>query len=223
MDTIGLKARLTEQGSFVTALEAADSSALISFASQFGKPAFTHGRPPRPVITEVRPRPHFDPASFAGTDEFGLHTDLSWMQDDEIPSLMFLLCVRPEAAGGGASLQVDGWKVWDSVSERCRAELQARSVRMRSHRDSISITYREAPLVRIVGGKPLIRFRRDLLEGEVPECVEEFGAAADKLVTRFRLEAGQVVVMDNTRMLHGRDSLNAGLESDRLLLRIHVK
>lgn len=223
MDFQELKHRLKVVGSFVTALGTVDEEALIEFASNFGEPAFKRGRPARPSITEVRPRPNFDPVSFAGSDEFRLHTDLSWLPDEQIPRLMFLLCVRPEAEGGGATLHADGWMALGGLSKEQRAELETISVRMRSHRDGIGVTYRDDPLVKATDCGPFIRFRRDLLEGDVPESVTAFGAAVDNVATRFHLKAGQVLVMDNTRMLHGREPLKAGLESDRLLLRMHVK
>ena len=226
MDVHGLKQRLFEAGSFVEKLSGSESDpsgALIAFASQFGEPAFIRGRMRRPIITEVRPREHFDPASFAGTDEFRLHTDLAWLPDDQIPRLMFLLCVRPEAAGGGASLEADGWSILKSMSPAQRLELQETKVTMRSHRDVRSITYREDPLLKIREGRPAIRFRRDLIEGSMPDAVRVFGEAADRSAKRFFLQAGEVLVMDNTRMLHGREQLNAGLASDRLLLRLHVR
>lgn len=223
MDFCGLKHRLRVVGSFVTTLDAVDEDSLIDFASNFGEPAFKRGRPARPSVTEIRPRPNFDPVSFAGADEFQLHTDLSWLPDAEIPQLMFLLCVRPEGAGGGASVQVDGWKALAVLSKEQRAELQATSVRMRSHRDGLGVTYRQDPLVKATEAGPHIRFRRDLLEGDLPPSVAAFAAAADRLATRFYLREREVLVMDNTRMLHGREPLKAGLRSDRLLLRMHVK
>lgn len=222
MDYNGLKLRLRAVGSLVVALGAVDEQSLVDFASHFGEPAFMRGRPARPTITEIRPRPNFDPVSFAGADEFQLHTDLSWLPDEQIPRLMFLLCVRPEGAGGGASLQVDGWAALGLLTEAQRLELETTSVRMRSHRDAPSVTYRDAPLVKATDAGPWIRFRRDLLEGDVPPAVAAFGSAADTLASRFYLKRGEVLVMDNTRMLHGREPLKAGLASDRLLLRMHV-
>ena len=193
--------------------------ALLGFVRTIANPMFY--RDEQPIVTEVRPRPTHDPKSYGGADEFQLHTDLAWKSDDQTPDLVFLYCVRPDSAGGGAALLADGWRCHDSLDEEDRRVLSSHPLTIRSHFDNVDVTRRSATVVTHHGSRRRIRFRRDLIEGDVPPAVQRFADKGEALATSFRLDAGHVIVIDNHRMLHGRRKIDGGLQSDRLLLRVH--
>lgn len=196
------------------------AATLTEFTRLFAEPLFE--RDGAPIVAEVRPRAGFDPGSYGGTDEFLLHTDLAWMSDPLTPEVMVLYCIRPDGAGGGESLIADGWGAFTALDAEDRRVLTEHEVTFRSHFDTDVVTRRQAKVVSEVGGRKWIRFRRDLLEGQVPGAVHRFARLADSRAEAFRLEANQVLVLDNRRMLHGRQRIAGGLGSDRLLLRIHA-
>ena len=64
-----------------------------------------------PLVMDLKPQPGYQPASFAGTGEFNLHTDLTW--HEKPPKYLGMFCVSYESAGGGIPLLADGWKALD--------------------------------------------------------------------------------------------------------------
>src|SRR5688572_2381576 len=88
------------------------NKSLEEFISSFAKPiAYLD----LPMVMDLRPQPGFQPASYAGTGEFDLHTDLTWYEKP--PRYIGMFCVRPEGNGGGIPLLADGWKALGLLSE----------------------------------------------------------------------------------------------------------
>src|SRR5574341_384290 len=79
--------------------------ALEEAVASFAKPIAYVGLP---MVMDLRPQPGFQSASYAGTGEFDLHTDLTWYEKP--PRYIGMFCVRPEGNGGGIPLLADGWK-----------------------------------------------------------------------------------------------------------------
>ncbi|MBI1877954.1 MAG: TauD/TfdA family dioxygenase [Chloroflexi bacterium] len=75
-----------------------------------------------PLVMDLRPQPGFQPASYAGTGEFDLHTDLSWYEKP--PTYIAMFCVSMEMAGGGLPLLADGWHALNELDEADRHYLK---------------------------------------------------------------------------------------------------
>lgn len=163
-----------------------------------------------PIIqtTKVAPRP--DAKAALATDlEMEFHTDH--------PRALMIAwhCVR-QSSEGGESLLKDGRKALSMLDEATRARL--REVTMGSHQ-VFKGDLERCPILRDdLGFRDWIYytpwFRR---EGAEP-ALDAFAAALDMTETiRIRLQPGQVLFINNTRMLHGRSAI--GGDKDRLLVR----
>ena len=190
------------------------NKSLEEFISSFAKPISYLDLP---MVMDLRPQPGFQPASYAGTGEFDLHTDLTWYQKP--PRYIGMYCVRPEGNGGGIPLLADGWKALGLLSEEDVHYLKHESVSFPppSHIDYPPLT---GPIVSEQEGKLEIRFRYDMLVDPAPPIRRYLEAIHDCLI-RLNVSPGTVFIFDNSRMLHGRTELQAGLESDRFFKRIY--
>lgn len=147
-----------------------------------------------------------------------LHTDESFYAT---PSRYVLLhCWRPDPAGGGLCLMA---KVEDVL-----ARLDARE---REDCARIKYSWRgvEGPIISAMPDRPAPRVRFNVREAN---CLETNPAAGDALAQRFAhaadeaalalpLAAGECLVLDNWRVLHGRTGFAP--DSPRLLKRVGVE
>ncbi len=213
---------LARSGFFFQTLELGDNpeAALESLVQTFSVPPMgSTSRQRRFRVIRIEPQEGFDPHSFRGSDTFDLHTDTCWVP--EPPRVASLLCVNPDSGGGGDSLFVDGYDVIDALEAEQRADLQRHELVFMSHRDAPRKTTFTAPLLSRVAGTFRIRFRQDLIQGQINDSLQAFIDTARKLVQRRAMHRGELFGCDNHRMLHGRTALSQGLNSDRLFLRIH--
>lgn len=159
------------------------------------------------VVWDVRVDPEGQARS-QGMDEFSLHTDASF--EDPPPRYVGLLVIRRDALGGGQSQWVSSEEVLGRVSAECRANLRkVRSLRV------------PAEFCKGVGrvwgpllcGADLMRYRREVLEADVPE----FSLALQGERVSLDLAEGTLLLLDNWRFLHGRTTI---LDPARHLLRV---
>lgn len=170
-----------------------------------------------PMIMDLKPQPNFQGMSFAGTDKFHMHTDLSWYENP--PPYIGMFCVSMESAGGGKPLLADAWKIIKDMSDDDVAFLENEIISFASP-DHIDNEFFDAPILSKRDGNYLIRFRYDLLENPPPPVTRLFEAINDNIIY-VPATAGSLFIFDNLRMLHGRTALEAKLESDRHFKRIY--
>jgi alpha-ketoglutarate-dependent taurine dioxygenase len=170
-----------------------------------------------PMVMDLKPQPGFQPASYAGTGNFDMHTDLSW--HEKPPKYLGMFCVRMEAAGGGIPLLADGWQALKMLAEEDIEYLKTAPVTFPppSHIDYAPLT---GPIITEKNGKPFIRFRYDMLENPA-EPVRRFFEAINQCIFEVKVSPGSIFFFDNGRMLHGRTELKAALDSDRHFKRIY--
>lgn len=170
-----------------------------------------------PMIMNLKPQPNFQGMSFAGTDKFHMHTDLSWYENP--PPYIGMFCVSMESAGGGLPLLADSWRILDELSADDIAFLKSELIAFTSpdHIDGAAYT---APILSEHDGKRMLRFRYDLLE-EPPAPVTRLFEAINDNIIYVPATAGSLFIFDNLRMLHGRTALKADLASDRHFKRIY--
>ncbi len=171
------------------------------------------------------------PTNLAYTD-LGLqaHTDNPY--HDPVPGLQILACLENSVTGGG-SILVDGFKIAECLqasmpsdfallSGYCaRFEYGASDVRLRSRRPILEL----APDGELIA----VRFNNrstaalsdipfDVMADYYRACRRMAELAQDSALTvRYRLQPGDVLVMDNLRVLHGRESFSVAILLDHHL------
>ena len=173
----------------------------------------------QPMIMDVKPQPGFQPASSGGKGFFPMHTDLTF---HESPADLFgLLCIQDDSEGGD-SFVADGYKVLEKVADDVAA-LRTQDVAFPtpSHVAGGPVNHN------IVSGdaeRPTIRFRSDMLvsaEEPVRGLLQRFGDAAQEVIEEMHLKPGELLIVDNRRMLHGRTEITDE-DSQRHLLRMYA-
>ncbi len=194
---------------------------LIELVCSFSSP-YVFDSPPsrRPTVVDIKPIQGQDPHSFQGAAKFDLHTDHCWIRRP--PRFATLFCLEPESAGGGESLLVDGYSVLAKLGEAEVQELKDTQYSFATHRDARKRRLYRAPILSSES-EPALRFREDLIEEPLTEIARKFVELARASIHRFQLQRGSVLIVDNYRMLHGREPLREGLHSNRHLLRMHSR
>lgn len=210
---------LYQAGWLRTKLEFGDDPrrTVLDFARSLGEPLADGAG--APVVTDIRPVDGRDPNSFQGSGDFMPHTDHSWKPDPSVPRYVILAVLRPDLDGGGETLITDCERCLQELDPSDREALRSTPVTHRSHRDGARLTSHTAPILSADTNGLRVRFRRDLLEGAVPSAALRFAAVADAITVAMMLERGDVLVVDNHRMLHGRRRFRS---ANRHLLRVHV-
>jgi alpha-ketoglutarate-dependent taurine dioxygenase len=170
-----------------------------------------------PMVMDLQPQPGYQPASFAGTGEFDMHTDLSW--HEKPPLYIGMFCIAMESSGGGIPLLADGWKALADLDEEDAHFLRTEKVTFPppSHIDYAPLS---GPIIAERNGKTIVRFRFDMLDDPQPAVRRYFEAINDNII-QIHPSPGSLFIFDNERMLHGRTGLTAGMISDRHLKRIY--
>ena len=170
-----------------------------------------------PMIMDLKPQPNFQGMSFAGTDKFHMHTDLSWYENP--PPYIGMFCLSMESAGGGKPLLADSWKIIEELAEDDIAFLENELIAFSSP-DHIEHEPYQAPILSKRDGNYVLRFRYDLLDNPPAPVTRLFEAINDNIIY-VPATAGSLFIFDNLRMLHGRTGLEAKLDSDRHFKRIY--
>ena len=170
-----------------------------------------------PMIMDLKPQPNFQGMSFAGTDKFHMHTDLSWYENP--PPYIGMFCVSMESAGGGKPLLADSWQIIEQMSDDDIEFLSTEKIAFASP-DHIDHEPYPSPIITKQDGKVVLRFRYDLLDNPPAAVTRLFEAINDNIIY-VPATAGSLFIFDNLRMLHGRTALLANLDSDRHFKRIY--
>ncbi|MEM7345032.1 MAG: TauD/TfdA family dioxygenase [Chloroflexota bacterium] len=170
-----------------------------------------------PMVMDLKPKPGYQPASFAGTGHFDLHTDLSW--HEKPPKYIGMFCVNMESAGGGIPLLSDGVAALADLSEEDAAYLRNETITFQppSHIDYPALT---EPIITEKDGETKVRVRFDMLN-DPPQPILNYLEAVNNHIVHIGVKPGALFIFDNERMLHGRTELSAGMTSDRFFKRIY--
>jgi gamma-butyrobetaine dioxygenase len=208
---------------------------VVEVARRFGHPWSHHFGSYFEVVASA------SPDSLAYTDlTLPPHTDLPSRLSP--PGLQLLHC-RRASADGGASVLVDGWALVERLRRVDRDAYDALCtlpVTFRFHNATGDYRWSGPMLQRDDDGRPvLFRFNTFLVappvqahdamrrvRGAIRRVLEE--CARPGVATRLRLVPGEVLVMDNWRLLHGRDAYRDAarrlegcyLDRDELLSRV---
>ena len=190
---------------------------------------------------ETKPDPDSTAYTAAALDG---HTDLATRETQ--PGLQILLC-RENTATGGASTMADGFAVAEAIRHDDADAFDALTtldwVFTNRHRDT---DYRfSGPVVETDDGGRIteirntgfLRFFPDMADDDIPRAyraLKLFTALcrSDRFVCKTLFKAGDLVLFDNRRMMHGRDSFDPQsgtrrlegcyLDRDEILSRLRV-
>jgi len=171
------------------------------------------------VMFEVFNKP--DPNNLAYTDvELPLHTDLA--NQELPPGYQFLHCIKNDA-NGGESVLADGFAIAEDLREQEPAFyelLSTRKMGFRFHDKNCDIRYSH-PLIKEESGV----LKEFIFNAHLAQTVSfeddqafEYYSAYQHLMARIRqqkyaislkLKAGEMMIFDNRRVLHGRKGFDA--------------
>ncbi|MEE9414204.1 MAG: TauD/TfdA family dioxygenase [Acidimicrobiales bacterium] len=172
-------------------------------------------------LFDVRVEPN--PANLAFTSfEVGMHTDNPYR--DPVPGLQLLHCLVNDSDGGESQL-ADGFAVANQMRRVQPAAFQLlleTPVDFRFYQAGVADLRHRSPLITMMDETfTEIRYNSrsvqafDLAVGEMEafyDAYRIFGRALHEPSARieFRLEAGQLMIFDNQRVLHGRSAYEQG-------------
>lgn len=171
------------------------------------------------------------------TEEFLPHTDGSYLHGlvhrdgryiQLLPPKMLVLQCWQSAVEGGASILIDVQRIYDDLAKENPEHLRILSTKgcvTYCRDDQIAID--RAVFEELDDGTIMLRFRYDSAAYLADWAVEAFHSlqrnyfANPKYQSRLTLTKGQIIAIDNYRMLHGRDSFsNGNAGQERKLRRI---
>lgn len=204
-----------------------DEGAALAIASAFGVPSSRDGGT---AVRRVAPAPLGDGTTFSSwRGAAGLHTDSQYHSVPEPLVCMFV--VRP-AASGGLTRLLSADDAIAAVAGRPDGDellaLLAQPIwrwRMPQEFAADPTRPQDSPPTAVLDGEGTIRWRSDNLAPGLPaaqraaahvvgRCFDEAAGAI-----ALRLDAGDLVIVDNRRVLHGRTWF---ADSRRLLLRVRL-
>lgn len=159
------------------------------------------------------------------SEEFLPHTDGSYLHGlvhrgeghyiQLLPPKMLVLQCWQSAASGGANILIDGQRIYDDLATENQRHLRILSTKgcVTYCRDD-QIAVDRAVFEEMNDGTVMLRFRYDSTAYVADWAVEAFHSLQQdyfsnaKYQSRLMLTKGQIIVIDNSRMLHGRDSFS---------------
>ena len=168
------------------------------------------------TLFEVESKPNPNNSAYTSL-ALDLHTDIPNVPSP--PGVQLLHCIINDAQGGG-SILVDGFRVADELRAESEADfrlLTENPITFRFHDADVDLAHR-APVLRLdaAGNVAEVRFNnwiRAALDVPADRVAAYYGALMHywrllrepRFQLRFRLAAGQAMVFDNQRILHGRE------------------
>lgn len=199
-----------------------DPDRVLEVAAEFGTPSARDGGRAAWSVAAMTDRPG---ATFSvRTGEAQLHTDAQYHRHPE--DLVCLFCVRP-AAKGGHTRVLTAADALAAVQRHPRArQVRAALAQPRWWWQAPEVFHAESGhLSAVLPGDGTIRWRADNLGPRLPvdqlRAAAVFEACVESApgIVELRLAAGDLVVLDNQRALHGR---TAFWDRRRLLFRVRL-
>ena len=181
-----------------------------------------------PLWKDIGVKVDKDPGKSSGIGYNAFHMDL--VNGTQPPDYTTLLCVRPDPLGGGTSILSDAHAAVMRLSEGSRALLTELAYHYGTFFDLHGVGEEYKPFPILDGSDPdegFVRFTAKMLaRSELsPPHAEAARELADELVrgqVSFMLQPGDYLIVNQRRVLHGREALHSGQEtipvSDRRLL-----
>ncbi|MEL6745233.1 MAG: TauD/TfdA family dioxygenase, partial [Pseudomonadota bacterium] len=203
--------------------------ALLAFVSAIGSAdlgADEHltGPPIMELKLDVQRAKHAVTSAYFTPDQFSLHTDLAYV--DRPPRYILTHCVQPDPDGGGVTLLSDVKQAITLLSDKDR---EALSDTVFSFRYPPGCEEGESASFAVIddssdSGTPRLRFRLDRTNCPTShqKPLENLADALAKCSFQLKLFAGDLLILDNTRMAHGRTALSTSGGTHRHLRRAYA-
>lgn len=152
--------------------------------------------------------------------EFPLHTDLSYVPSP--PNYLLTLCVAADELGGGVSKLASLQDAGQRLSSEDRAVLMQPCFSFENAPNTGEGICANRPIHDVSEGNECWRFRQDTLQYPpgAARAVDNLTAVLEENVVHVTLQAGDLLVLDNHRIAHGRTAFN--VPSKRHLLRTYA-
>jgi hypothetical protein len=187
-----------------------------------------------PLWKEIGTSLNANPGRSTGTGYNAFHMDL--VNATRPPDYTTLLCIRPDALGGGPSILSDARAAASRLSPSSRALLEEKAYRYGSFYELSDVGEEYTPFA-VLDSDPtdagFVRFTAKMLTE--PGLDDAHAGAARELAghltggqTCFMLQRGDVLIVNQHRFMHGREPLGAGQEAvppadRRLLLQLFLR
>ncbi|MFJ5875354.1 TauD/TfdA family dioxygenase [Streptomyces sp. NPDC093088] len=222
-------------GNLAKALGAGDERFLrlaTAFAAEVAVPFSPFPR--WPLWKDIGVKTDKDPGKSSGIGYNAFHMDL--VNASLPPDYTTLLCVRPDPLGGGPSILSDAHAAVARLSEKTCGLLSEAAYHYGTFFDLHGIGEEYKPFPILEGSAPgegFVRFTAKMLERS--ELGQAHVDAARELVEElvrgqvsFMLRAGDYLIVNQRRFLHGREALQNGQETvpvadRRLLLQLFLR
>lgn len=221
-------------GNLAKALGAGDDRFLrlaTAFAAEVAIPFSPFPR--WPLWKDIGVKVDKDPGKSSGIGYNAFHMDL--VNATLPPDYTTLLCVRPDPLGGGPSILSDAHAAVTRLSQDHRAVLAEAAYHYGTFYDlhGVGEEYKPFPILNGKSGEGFVRFTAKMLERSElgQEHADAAHALAEELVqgqVSFMLQAGDYLIVNQRRFLHGREALQSGQENlptedRRLLLQLFLR
>lgn len=143
------------------------------------------------------------PAYFTD-DFFPLHTDLSYVPNP--PRFLLVHCLHPAPAGEGLTLLSDCAQAFDLITKEARLILASRVFSFAYPPGCLAGNSDVFPVYLDSPDYNLWRFRKDGMSypEDAVKAVAEFQNALEKVSFKIPLKTGDLLIVDNHRVAHGR-------------------
>ncbi|MGA5817827.1 TauD/TfdA family dioxygenase [Kitasatospora sp. NPDC094028] len=175
-----------------------------------------------------------DPGKSSGIGYNAFHMDL--VNGTLPPDYTTLLCVRPDPLGGGPSILSDAHAAVARLPKDIRALLTERAYHYGTFFDLHGVGEECKPFPVLDGSDPgagFVRFTAKMLERSrlgraYADAARELAEELVRGQVSFTLQAGDYLIVNQRRFLHGREALHSGQESiptadRRLLLQLFLR
>ncbi len=170
-----------------------------------------------PIKATRRDRP-----AYFSSEAFPLDTDMSYVVNP--PRYLLMLCLMSDSSGGGYTTLSDCRSAWNALSRTDQSELASSQFRFRNPPNTLSGDSGALPMSYATPHWQMWRVRMDsmIFPACASEAVGAFSRSLEEYSISFALSAGQLLIVDNHRITHGRTAFDPSTSNTtRHLLRTY--
>ncbi len=220
-----IEAALGREGICLIKHVPAREDAILSFANQIGTldlgiAEVLSGPPVMRLEFDEAKAGSADKSAYFTSDEFSLHTDLTYVKNP--PRWLLTLCVEPDEGGGGLTVLTDCKPAWAALAEDERAILE-QPIFSFENAPNTGEGICENVAIHEPASPERWRVRSDTLicPAECDAAMKRFTQELEERAVQFLMNAGDLLIIDNYRILHGRTPFQT--PSLRCMLRAYAQ
>ena len=182
---------------------------LLDFASRIGSldlciPGELSGPPVMHLMFNEAKAPQRDRPAYFSNEAFPLHSDLAYVFNP--PRYLFTLCLQPDRNGGGLTILSDCTQAWQALSLEHKRQLEEPQFQFRNPPNTPPGGTGRLPVFLVADDWSMFRYRRDSMtyDSHAADAIASFSDALDECAFSVPLCSGDLLIVDNHRILHGR-------------------